>query len=236
MPFDALTTTLLCMAVLTSLTLMWRRLPRGAWRAWLRSRRERESLDTVVAWHPEPVRVLDPGELAALELARCAAPDALLLSQVPLSRFLRVSSNHSYRHWLARAGHTNADILVCDARSRVLAVIDVRPPVMLERLRRRQDRMQRVLRGAGILVLVWQSDQLPTVGAARAQLSSVGVPVDNLGTVQVAHVVRPAPSIPARELAAMLAEGDVAVARRHVLAETVASDFHDTYPVPRKAS
>lgn len=236
MPLDALTTTLLCMAVLMSLTLAWRYALRDNWRSFLRARRERESLDTVVAWHPEPVRVLDAGELAALELARCAAPDALLLSQVPLSRFLRVSSNHSYRRWLARAGHTNADILVCDARSRVLAVIDVRPPVMMERLKRRQDRMQRVLRGAGIRVLVWQSDQLPTVGAARAQLSSVGVPVDNLGTVQVAHVVRPAPSISSRELAAMLAEGDAVVARRTVSTEAVVTGFHDTYPVPRKAS
>jgi Protein of unknown function (DUF2726) len=236
MPFDALTMALLSMAALMSLSLAWRHGLRNGWRGLLRGRRGRDALDTVAAWHPEPARVLDAGELAALELARCAAPDALLLSQVPLSRFLRVSSNHSYQRWLARVGHTSADILVCDARSRVLAVIDVRPPVMLERLKRRQERMQRVLRGAGIRVLVWQSDQLPSVGIARAQLSAVGVPVDNLGTVHVAHVVRPVPSINSRELAAMLAEGDAAMEHRAVCAEAVHGEFHDTYPVPRKAS
>jgi Protein of unknown function (DUF2726) len=231
MPFDPLSMTLLTTATLLCLTLAWRHWPRQGLRALLR-RRRKDSLDTVVAWHPEPARVLNIGELSALELARRAAPGALLLSQVPLSRFLRVPTRHSYGRWLARVGNLNADILVCDARTRVLAVIDVRCAHASERSLRRHGRMQRVLRAAGVQVLVWHEERLPTVGAARAQLSAIGVPVESTGEVQVEHVLRPQPTITPRELETLLAAGDAAIHRRSAMAESVPSDFHGLHSMP----
>ena len=231
MNLDPISATLLTTAALMSLTLAWRHWPRQGLRAWL-PRRRKDKLDTVVAWHPEPARVLNIAELTALELARRAAPGALLLSQVPLSRFLRVPTRNSYGRWLARVGNMNADILVCDARTRVLAVIDVRAAHASERSQRRHERMQRVLRAAGVHVLVWHEERLPTVGAVRAQLCAVGVPVDISGEMHVEHVTRPHPTISPRELEALLAAGDAAAQRRAALAEAVPSDFHGQHSVP----
>jgi hypothetical protein len=191
---------------------------------WRRSAKRAEPLDTVAAWVPEPVRVLSLHEIEALELARRAAPGAMLLAQVPLSRFLRVPTRNSYGRWLARVGHLNADLLVCDARSRVLAVVDVRPPESNERSHRRHDRMLRVLRAAGITVLVWRQDRLPSIGAARAQFSALGVPADpGPRTASTPGESAPMPLEP-KALLAALAEGDAAAAGLRP-GDPVPSDF-----------
>ncbi|MBL8328160.1 MAG: DUF2726 domain-containing protein [Rubrivivax sp.] len=205
-------------------------------RSWLhrwRPGRRREALDTVAGWQPELVRVLNVPELAALELARRAAPEALLLSQVPLSRFLRVHTRNSYSRWLARVGHMNADLVICDGRSRVLAVVDVRARQASERSQRRHDRLLRVLRAAGVQVLIWHEDQMPSVGAARAQLSSAGVPMGT-SSVQVQQAVSP-PTLQPRDLVDLLAEGDARVARR-AKEEALPSDFGllQTRPAPMR--
>jgi hypothetical protein len=86
----------------------------------------RDALDTVQDWPPEPARVMTVQERQAYELLRRALPGYMVLAQVPLSRFVRVPTRHSYTEWLQRVGTLSADLLVCDTGSRVLAVIDVR--------------------------------------------------------------------------------------------------------------
>ena len=131
--------------------------------------------DTVAAWPPQAARVLTDAEAQALDLARRAAPTALVLAQVPLWRFVRVSSRHSYAQWLSRVGHINADLLVCDGQGTVLAVIDVHREPMSERSQRRHERLRRVLRATETPVLVWQQGRLPSLVKARAQLASHGI-------------------------------------------------------------
>ena len=90
------------------------------------SPRRRDALDTVADWPPEATRVLTIAERRAYDLLRNALPGYMILAQVPLARFLRVPTRHSYAEWLQRVGGLSADLLVCDGGSRVLAVIDVR--------------------------------------------------------------------------------------------------------------
>jgi hypothetical protein len=71
-------------------------------------------------------RVMTTHERQAYELLKRALPGYMVLAQVPLSRFVRVPTRHSYSEWLQRVGPLSADLLVCDTGSRVLAVIDVR--------------------------------------------------------------------------------------------------------------
>jgi len=82
---------------------------------------------------------------------------------VPLSRFLRVPTRHSYREWMRRVGRLNADLLVCDSTFQVIAVVNVRPAQGRdsERAVERHTRMDRVLRKAGVRVLNWREDALP---------------------------------------------------------------------------
>ena len=174
-----------------------------------RERREkRDALDTLAAWPPEAARVLTVTERQAYDLLKRSMPGYLVLGQVPISRFIRVPARHSYTEWLQRVGALSADLLLCDAGSRVLAVIDIRSPQESERSRRRHERMTRVLRKAGIHVLTWREDALPTASEVRHAMTAVVG-----GAAEVAKVAagssRPMLLIPVADISEVLAEGDL---------------------------
>lgn len=175
----------------------------------------RDALDTVQDWPPEPARVMTVQERQSYELLRRALPGYMVLAQVPLSRFVRVPTRHSYTEWLQRVGALSADLLVCDTGSRVLAVIDVRANEETSRSRRRHERLARVLRAAGVRVHVWREGHLPTPAEVRTALAHDLV--RGSGPMQpVSTSSRPMPLIPVpemKELDAMLAEGDDLAAR-----------------------
>jgi len=200
---DPIASTALAMAVLLLLTLLnlRRRQRQGT-----RSRSPaREALDTVQAWPPESARVMSIAERQGYDLLRRALPGFLVLAQVPLARFLRVPTRHSYTDWMQRVGSLNADLLLCDGGSRVLAVIDIRAPHETERSRRRHERLARVLKAAGIRVHVWREDDLPSLAAVRSALGA-----DLLPAAEPAKPTpsRPMPLIPVPEIEEMLAAGD----------------------------
>ncbi len=185
------------------------------WRQKRQARRgaPREALDTVASWPPEAARVLTVAERQAYDVLRRAMPGFLVLAQVPLSRFIRVPSRYSYTDWLQRVGSLSADLLFCDAGSRVLAVVDIRSPQETDRARRRHERMTRVLRKAGVHVLTWREDKLPTPAEVRQAMTAV---VGGPGVVANAHAAetarastsRPMPLIPVPEISEILADGD----------------------------
>jgi hypothetical protein len=171
----------------------------------------REALDTVASWPPEAARVLTIAERQAYELLRRSMPGFLVLAQVPLSRFIRVPARHSYVDWLQRVGSLSADLLLCDAGSRVLAVIDIRSPGESERSRRRHEHMARVLRKAGVHVITWSEDALPALAEVRhAMTAVVGGSVVAAAAAKAATPVtsRPMPLIPVPDIAEVLSEGD----------------------------
>lgn len=126
-------------------------------------------VDTVAGWMPEVTRVMTSAERRAYMLLSRSLPEHIVLAQVPLSRFMRVPTRHSYSEWIRRVGHLCADLLVCDASSQVVTVVDIRGPAAKEtdRTRRRHSRMDRVLREAGIRVLAWNEDSLPAPQEVR---------------------------------------------------------------------
>jgi hypothetical protein len=145
------------------------------WRGGQKGKRlaTREALDTVIAWPPEAVRVLSVAERQAHDLLRRAMPTCLVLAQVPLSRFIRVPTRHSYGDWLQRVGSLNADLLLCDSGSRVLAVVDVRGLTETPRSRRRHERMARVLKAANITMFTWREAELPGVSDIRNSMATL---------------------------------------------------------------
>jgi hypothetical protein len=167
----------------------------------------REAQDTIGGWPPEAARVLTISERQAYDLLRRSMPGFLVLAQVPLSRFIRVPSRHSYSEWLQRVGALSADLLLCDSGSRVLAVIDIRSTQETERARRRHERMARVLRKAGVHVITWREGELPTAVEVRHAMTAVvgGAAVVNKAA---ATVSRPMPLIPVADISEVLADGD----------------------------
>jgi hypothetical protein len=136
-----------------------------------------DSPDTVAGWPPEAARVMTIDERQALDLLKRAIPGSLVLAQVPLSRFVRVPTRRSYGEWLSRVGALSADLLLCDSGSRPLAVIDIRATNETERSRRRHERLGRVLRAAGVHVIVWREGQLPSAAEVRTTLMPLLGPV-----------------------------------------------------------
>ena len=147
---------------------------------WWKGKRERrargsvprvsEARDTVADWPPTLTRVLSATERQAYETLCKALPDHMVLAQVPLARFLRVPTRYSYGEWLSRVGQLSADMLVCGRSSEVLAVVEIRPAQESERSRQRHLRMTRVLKAAGVRVLVWAEGELPTPQSVRETL------------------------------------------------------------------
>ncbi len=152
---------LIALVVLLVIALWWRRRSGGKRSAQAGAE---DALDTIAAWPPEVSRVLTTPEQRAYKLlVRNLPPGYAVLAQVPLSRFLRVPTRHSYREWMRRVGRLNADLIVCDSTFQVLAVVNVRPTEGKdsERGLERHNRMDRVLRKAGLRVLNWREGALP---------------------------------------------------------------------------
>lgn len=178
-----------------------------------RSSKSRDALDTVADWPPEPARVMSVHERRAYLALQRALPGLIVLAQVPLARFLRVPTRHSYNDWLQRAGSLNADLLICDAASRVLAVIDIRSGSETERSRRRHERLARVLKAAKIRVYTWREGELPTMSELRASLARDLLPpqaAPQAAPMPQATASKPIPLIPVPEIAEVLADGDLA--------------------------
>ena len=188
--------------VLLLLSFVWMRVRQ---RSQGRRSASRDALDTVAAWPPEAARILTIDERQAYELLRRAMPGFLVLAQVPIARFIRVPARHSYFDWMQRVGSLSADLLLCDAGSRVLAVIDIRAVQESERSRRRHERMTRVLTASGIQVHTWREGQLPSINEARNALAVLA----GAATATVkGPVSRPMPLIPVADISELLLEGD----------------------------
>jgi Protein of unknown function (DUF2726) len=150
--------------------------------------------------HGTATRVMNSVERQAYQLLTTALPGRIVLAQVPLARFIRMPEGEQRQGWLQRVGALNADLLLCDARSRVLAVVDVRPTQPSERSQRRHARLALELKACGIPVHVWREGALPSAAAVRALLAPVLAPHSNSSGVQApSHPLIPVPE--AREAA-----------------------------------
>jgi hypothetical protein len=142
----------------------------------------------------------------------------MVLAQVPLARFVRVPTRHSYTDWMHRAGQLSADLMLCDAGSRVMAVVDIRSEGESARSRRRHERLARVMTAAGIKVHTWREGDLPGLSEVRSTISASLLPPEPKPSNS-----RPMPLIPVPEIEEILAEGD---ALDHSM-EPVPSGFYD---------
>lgn len=126
-------------------------------------------LDTLIGWEPVATRVLTTSEREAWHILRKALPEHMVLAQVPVARFIKVPTRNSYSEWLRRVGSLCADLVVCDAASQVVAVVEIRQPMSREkeRTQQRHARMDRVLTAARIPVHVWLEGALPGPAVAR---------------------------------------------------------------------
>lgn len=158
--------------------------------------RSLEGLDTLMSWHPQATRVMTTPERKAYAALRAGLPEHIILAQVPLARFLKVPTRHSYSEWLRRVGVLCGDLVVCDSVSQVVAVVDIRVPEAQENesTRQRHARMDRVLKVAEIPLHVWREDAIPNAVGARNAI--LGMPVET--PAATASTTRPVATAPSR--------------------------------------
>ncbi|MGY4827840.1 DUF2726 domain-containing protein [Sphaerotilaceae bacterium SBD11-9] len=212
--------TLLIVGVLILLAVLvwlWKRQqsPRGASSSQRgKSRSNDNGSDTLMHWHPQATRIMTTPERKAYAALRAGLPEHIILAQVPLARFLKVPTRHSYSEWLRRVGVLCADLVVCDSVSQVIAVVDIRAPESQEndRAKQRHARMDRVLKAAEIPLHIWREDALPnSIGARNAILK---MPVDTpAGTAPASPPSQqpsrpPVPATAARQPAAVATDDD----------------------------
>lgn len=193
---DPTTAIALVAAVLMMLTLLLMHRRRGAGR-----RPGKAAAPDASKFTPQAVRVMTSAEREAYKLLTQAMPGAVVLAQVPLTRFLRVQGKQG--DWVQQASGLSADLLLCDAGSRVLLAVCVRSPQSSDKSRRRNDNMLRLLKAAGIKVLSWNESAMPDAATVRNQLFAVLRGGNGSRAGETAS--RPMPLIPVAEI---LAEGD----------------------------
>jgi len=73
---------------------------------------------------------------------------------------------------LRRIGHVCVDLLVCDRSSHVVAVVEVRETGHRpsDRARKREGRLERVLKAAGVPLQVWDEAWMPDAATVRRTL------------------------------------------------------------------
>ncbi len=155
-----------------------------------------DNVDTLAGWPPQATRVLTTAERQAYDVLRHALPAHMILAQVPLQRFIKVPTRNSYTEWLRRVGQINADLVVCDRHSQVIAVVEIQAEEDEAggRAHRRRERMMRVLGAAQIPVHLWRGSALPTVEAARRAI----LPMQPEEAAQDEAAVAAAHSLPGR--------------------------------------
>lgn len=196
-----------------------------------------DGADTLMHWHPQATRIMTTPERKAYAALRAGLPDHIILAQVPLARFLKVPTRHSYAEWLRRVGVLCADLVVCDSNSQVIAVVDIRVPESQEndRTKERHSRMDRVLKAAEIELHIWREDALPnSIGARNAILkSSADAPATAAATATSGQPssgpLGPTP-VPSRQ-AATVAAGDDGFEQRDPPSSTWFDEF-DSGNVP----
>lgn len=127
-------------------------------------------VDTV-AGSPTATRPLNSGERKAWRLLhRAVPPNHILMPQVAIARFVKVSHRTSYRAWYDKIGHRCVDFLICDAEGEAIAVIELDEKNGGASYNKVVDRKARVLSAAQIPVIHWNSADLPSATAAREQI------------------------------------------------------------------
>jgi hypothetical protein len=208
--------------VLMLVALFWRR--RAAPSTPLRD----DSLDTVQAWPPQAVRVMTLGERQAFEILRRALPGHVILSQVPLSRFVSVPTRNPYNMWLQRAGRLAVDVLICDYSSRAIAAIEVRTAEESKRAAKRHQRLVDVLRAAGMTVYEWNEDELPSIAEARELFAPKSSRKESAAKMDASG----RKLIPVADIQEVLADGD---STDYGQLEPVPSAFYDDIEETRAA-
>jgi len=101
-----------------------------------------------------------------------ALPEYVVLAQVQLSRFLGVTKGHSYQSWINRINRMSADFVVCNKDFSVLAVIEL-DDSSHQRADRKvaDDKKERALASANILITRWNVNSIPDVVAIRQEIT-----------------------------------------------------------------
>jgi hypothetical protein len=129
----------------------------GRWQTWKPRSGDAQS------WPLASRKVLSGAEQVLYSRLVGALPECIVLAQVQLSRFLHAKKGSNFRGWNKRIDGLSADFLVCLKDSTVVAAIELDDPSHHDPARREAyARKEKALESAGITLIRWSADALPT--------------------------------------------------------------------------
>jgi hypothetical protein len=140
----------------------------------LRSRMQSRVVDDV--WPFYARRLLSQPEQVLYFRLTKALPNHVILTQVQLSRLLKVKEGKGFQAWQWRIEPMSADFVVCQRDFSVVAVIELADGYLSSRERQSIDaKKNKAFQEAGIRLLRWHASELPDDEGIRASFPSRGV-------------------------------------------------------------
>lgn len=120
---------------------------------------------------------LTPTEATFYELLVQALPEHVVLAQVQLSRFIgvdRYKTRGNFYRWFNPISQQSVDYLICDRSFKVVAAIELDDKTHdNDEAIRRDDKKNRNIDAAGIRLLRWHAEQLPTMDEIQERVLRV---------------------------------------------------------------
>lgn len=147
-------------------------------------RRVIESRDPDGPWPYRVRRLLTDPEQVLLHRVRSALPDHLVFAQVQVARVLEVSERPDSLSWFNRVAQLSFDILVCTQDTMPVLAIELDDSSHgRQRQRRRDAKKDRACNDAGLRLVRWNVQSIPSVTTIQAEVMASVRPASALPVV-----------------------------------------------------
>lgn len=115
-------------------------------------------------WPFQKRKLITDTEQILFERLREALPDYHIFTQVQLSQLVSIKKGHSFKLWFARISRMSVDFVVADKELNTIAAIelDVKSHYMDEERNQADAKKDKVLTAAGIRVIRWRCEIMPS--------------------------------------------------------------------------
>jgi len=111
-----------------------------------------------------------PEMILYFRLCKCL-PNFIILSQVSLSRFIKVKPNNNFGHWFNQYNRMTVDFVVCNKNFNILSIIELDDNTHNKPKRQNADsKKNKILHDANIPLIRWQS--IPNESTIKEQFKT----------------------------------------------------------------
>lgn len=133
--------------------------------------------DELAVWPFEPMPIMTDSEVLFFDRLQQALPEFMIFSQVQLSRIIapEMSDGRERQFWFNRICRQSVDyVVIAEDKQTVLLAIELDDWTHQNRTRKKQDdKKDKALTSAGIAIMRFHAEKLPSVEVLRAEILQV---------------------------------------------------------------